>query len=854
MTDEEKIGTLQSICEGISYTRARELLEASNGSLERAIDIFFHQEQTEKFDDKHPAPAIQDNPQNDTRKLAASQYSPEKNRPHVKKQHSGSPFRSPSRKQARLESFFDDKKISGTKSKKPVISASEIIAIDSDDDANDHDNKMNIGGIAASVPYAAKEKATSEKPPQAKEAEQTDSSEISFQKLAETLQQLTDTTKRLVKLDVLKVFILYVMEHEKELDAKVKTLTNSLLLVLGFRGNSHEPMAIGGSALSKALQTILGASRSQLSKAYREFGDMGDVAASLFQKKTFFVTAKTKQLSILKVYQSFNKIVGTDGRDAKQNILLQLLRSCRTKMEIRFLVRLLIGNMRIGANLKTVLAAVAMAVAPDDSKRATELIQKTYDICPKLDAIIQALLEGGLDQMTVKCGIQVLTPIAPMLAHPTHSLDQVAKVMKNQEDEADFPMTMEFKYDGVRCQAHFDGSRCKLLSRHMLETTAQYPDATDAILAARRSRGKTQSFVLDAEIVGVESIGEEVRLLPFQDLSRRKKTDDGKGVRIKVFCFDLMFINGESLINKSLRERQAKIREHFVETADFAYVTSKSLPVFDEGKIRAFLEESIAKGTEGLMLKLLGDTGTRIEERDTGGNACSSRLSKELQSLYEAGTRSHAWLKVKRDYVEGYADTIDVVPIGAWYGNGRKAQKSFLSPVLLAVYDEEEDVYKSVSRCMSFTDAMYESMREFYFRGTPYPPEVGIADGQASSDHGDPPLPKSSDEDIDFAAADVDFVNCFPERPSSAHYVTNESPPVWFKPMEVFEVSFADMSLSRQHTAGEGIVDDLEGRGVALRFPRFKRRRPDKRPDQATTCLQIATMFSQQSKQSTTTT
>jgi hypothetical protein len=93
------------------------------------------------------------------------------------------------------------------------------------------------------------------------------------------------------------------------------------------------------------------------------------------------------------------------------------------------------------------------------------------------------------------------------------------------------------------------------------------------------------------------------------------------------------------------------------------------------------------------------------------------------------------------------------------------------------------------------------------------------------------------------------MMNRYPSRPSSAFVITNESPPIWFQPMEVFEVSFADMSLSPQHTAAAGLLDDPAGRGVALRFPRFKRRRPDKRPDQATTSLQIAQLFAKQSKQ-----
>jgi len=193
-----------------------------------------------------------------------------------------------------------------------------------------------------------------------------------------------------------------------------------------------------------------------------------------------------------------------------------------------------------------------------------------------------------------------------------------------------------------------------------------------------------------------------------------------------------------------------------------------------------------------------------------------------------------------------------VVPIGAWYGNGRKAQKSFLSPVLLAVYDKDEDVYRSISRCLSFTDAMYEGMREFYLRGTPYPnQDTEYAKNMENDDQpnvGDDDFQEMTHSSCESMGIDENMVNCYPTRPSSAFVITNESPPIWFKPLEVYEVTFADLTLSRQHTAGAGLINDPEGRGVALRFPRFKRRRPDKRPDQATTTHQIARLFANQIK------
>ena len=132
-----------------------------------------------------------------------------------------------------------------------------------------------------------------------------------------------------------------------------------------------------------------------------------------------------------------------------------------------------------------------------------------------------------------------------------------------------------------------------------------------------------------------------------------------------------MFLNGISYIDRPLWERQEVLRKHFQETTDFSFVSSRTISIYDRKTVEQFLEEAVKSGTEGLMVKMLGKS-----ESSEGDKALATA------STYEAGTRSHSWLKVKRDYVAGYADTIDVVPIGAWYGSGRKAQKSFLSPIL----------------------------------------------------------------------------------------------------------------------------------------------------------------------------
>ena len=696
--NKEKLQQLQAFCGGITEERAEQLLEASNGLLERAIDLFFHQQQhiiEVAVSSDNPPPPL------DVKEEAKPVNSP-----------TTRPPKKVDKKQAKLRSFFQAE--SRDKSSNPGVddyvveggASSEVINVDdSDEDEptidpnsapavnNLRDEEVSIDQEIVDIPTASiappnaisstKREALPYPSPPLKKPRSNISSkntgletesithEVSFLRLSECLQQLADTTKRLVKLDVLQALIQDIIEHADESE-RGYILTCALQLVLGRRSSiDHAPMDVSGTAVTKALQTMLGVSRAQLSKGYRATGDLGDSAASLFQKKTFFVT-KIRPLSIVQLYESLEKIVIAEGRDSKQHILLQLLRRCQTKSELRFLVRLLIGNMRVGSSLKTVLAALAMAmVSEKDSvsvKNAVASVQKTHDMCPSLDKIIDALLLGGLERMKKDCTIQVLVPIAPMLANPAHSLEEAAKIMSGENSST----ILEWKYDGVRCQVHWDGTTLKLFSRHMLETTAQYPDAAASFLQARKDDVTITSCILDSEIVGVEGEGDSLRLLPFQDLSKRKKkNDDGKGVRIKVFAFDLMYLNGISYTNRPLWERQQVLYEHFRETPGFSFVSSLTLARFDEPTIREFLEDAVRGGAEGLMLKLLGKAASAAnasgDSELAGSTSVSSANVATLATCqYEAGTRSQSWLKIKRDYVAGYADTIDVVPIGAW--------------------------------------------------------------------------------------------------------------------------------------------------------------------------------------------
>jgi DNA ligase-1 len=321
-----------------------------------------------------------------------------------------------------------------------------------------------------------------------------------------------------------------------------------------------------------------------------------------------------------------------------------------------------------------------------------------------------------------------------------------------------------------------DGT-CKLYSRHLEDMTERFPDVVALMQSIQNET--LRSFVLDAELVAVDPTAGN-RILPFQTLSTRGRKDvraEDITVHVCCFAFDLLVLNEEVLLQKSLLERRRDLCRCFPETPG-RFQFAEHAETQDEQELTAFFHQALANSCEGLMAKVLEDG-----------------------SSYEPSKRSDSWLKIKRDYIESLQDSFDLVPIGAWWGNGRKA--GWYSPVLLACYDPDTEELQSVCRCMSgFTDAFYQEMTAFYSQR--------LLDG-----------PKS-------------------------YFVTGEQPDVWFDPCEVWEIRGADLTISPVHKAAHARIDPKKG--VALRFPRFIRKREDKAISDATTAAQIVDMYHLQAR------
>ncbi|GAA5893279.1 hypothetical protein JCM5296_001658 [Sporobolomyces johnsonii] len=771
--------------------------------------------------------------------------------------------------------------------------------------------------------------------------------------LTVALVLLSSTKSRLLIQLVLTNLIRTVVEKDPaSLESVVYLLSNKI----GPTYETGTELGVGWQVLSKAIKETSGATAQKLKQLGNKLGDPGDIAFEA--SKSVRLLVKPAPLLCHSVYVTLlqiAKLKGTGVLAQKTSLVKKLLLSS-TGEEVRYIVRILVQNLRIGAVRLTLLTALARAfclsragggegggeywvgeeerramreaevvevqrieaaaekskkrgegkgkgTAPktkprkdrsevelrveDRLKKAEALVRRVWARHPNFGHLVKALLEGGLDGLEERVGLSVGIPLEPMLGSITRSLSEIYTRLASR------PFVSEAKLDGQRGQIHVfisDPSRgepgrppgvaegsgmfapdegtggrrvwVRLFSRHLEDMTQKYPDliGTVAGLVARQAEtdAPLRNFIIDCEVVAIDPNTGAFKT--FQELSYRSKKDVELGdikVRVGIYCFDLMFLNDESLLATPFRQRRDLLRRIFapLRPTDPRLAKWELIPCCldnEPEKVREFFDECLGMKAEGIMVKLLDEAEIEVDptletdadpledlddtpaagsgaasgsESDTGsgnerslskkgkGKAASNgngnvgrgkSRTQVLPATYEPDKRAMSWLKVKKDYMEDLGDSLDLVPIGAWHGNGRKAQ--WWSPFLLACYDEETGAYTAVTKCLSgFTDDFYKQMREKY------------------SDDPENPLTSKT---------------CWPEVEAGGL-----TPDIWFKPSEVWEIRGADFTLSPVYPAARSLLGE---RGVSVRFPRYMRTRDDKSIENATTAEQLASLFEKQ--------
>ncbi|MBW3002308.1 ATP-dependent DNA ligase [Candidatus Woesearchaeota archaeon] len=562
---------------------------------------------------------------------------------------------------------------------------------------------------------------------------------MQFSKLADVFAKLEKISSGNKMREILSGFFKTVPKSEICMAAYMTT---------GRIASEYEDVVIG-MADKMVLKSIALASGSEdVNKVFKQKGDVGLAAAELCGRKR-------KSLSVKEVYDNLHKIAevsGAGSQERKIRILAELFKSA-SALEAKYIARLVLGTLRLGASDQTLLDSLSIAFT--GTKKNKPKVEHAYHICPDVCLIAETVAAKGLkglDKINVKVGV----PIQMMLAQRVKSIQEILDKIKGD-------MAVEEKYDGERMQVHIKGKKIKIYSRRMDDITSQFPD----VVAEIKKCVKCKSCIIEGECCAVDKNG---KLLPFQTLmQRRRKYDIEKYIKkipVCLFLFDLLYLDGKSYVQKDYPERHKALRKAIKKKTKGLKLANR-IVTNDLKEIQKFFDKMVKHGAEGIMVKSCGKG-----------------------SVYKAGTRGWLWIKWKKEYMKGMADTFDLVVVGAFKGRGRRAGS--YGSLLCAVYNKTKNSYDTFTKLGSgFTDEQLDNLPKKFKRY------------ELKKKH---PL---------------------------VHAKKAMKPDIWFTPAVVVEVLGAEITKSPIHTAD----------GLALRFPRFLRYRPEKNPEQATTVKEIRQMY-----------
>ena len=488
---------------------------------------------------------------------------------------------------------------------------------------------------------------------------------MEFSIIAEIFERMESTTKRIELTNLL-------VELLKKTPKKI--IPNAVYLLQGIIRPNFEGVELGVAEklAIRAISKSSGLSIKKIEEDYKKCGDLGLTASNILKLKTQ-TTFTAEKITLERVYETLFRIAklgGKGSQDLKMKYISSLLNDA-TPLEAKFVLKILLGTLRLGIAENTIMDALAIAFT--GKKENKEQIENAYNVSSDLGKVSLLIATDGIDEIK-KFKISLFSPIRPMLADRVKSEKEAIKKMSER-------FAAEYKLDGERVQIHKQANEVVLFSRRLENITQYYPDIVENV---KKSLSVNEG-VFEAEIVPVnENTGE---FLPFQELMhRRRKYKLEKAISqypITVNFFDVLYFDKKDCLNLEYSERR-KILEKLVNEDDFSKLVPMLL-VKNENEIEDFLENSINSGCEGLMLKT-------------------------LDAPYRAGARGSNWLKLKREYRNELGDSLDLIVIGGYFGRGRRT--GLYGTLLLGTYNPDKDNFPSVCKVgTGFTD---ESLDQLY--------------------------------------------------------------------------------------------------------------------------------------------
>lgn len=523
---------------------------------------------------------------------------------------------------------------------------------------------------------------------------------------------------------------------------------------------------------------------AEVQKDYKNVGDLGEVAViarngvRLPRPATGLPPVeRAGAMTINQVFDCLSAIANESGQDSQErklNKTAELLKKL-DPLSAKYAVRIILGKLRLGFSDKTILDALSFMIAGDKSSRKE--IEFAYNVRPDVGWLARQIKNIKYKVENIKAEVTIGVPVILALCQRLPTTEEIIEKMSK--------VAVEPKYDGQRIQAHVS-QKIHLFTRSLEDVTSMFPDLTDALSVTLKSRDEESSFILDGEAVGIDP--QTGRISSFQTMITRKRkygiAENLIKVPIRYMVFDILELNGKSLLNEPFCERRKVLRDIFPKSP-----TSPKSPnliqlapqiiTSDPVEIRTFLKEQIDKGLEGIV-------------------------AKKWDSPYSPGRTGFHWVKLKWEGEAksgGLLDTVDCVVMGIYRGKGKRSGFG-AGAFLVGIFCPPK---------FPNSPKLPTSFLTISKIGT------GLSDEQWKQ------LKVKSEKLI------------VKEKPEEYDVPKSLLPDVWMRPELVVEVQADNITNSPLHTAG-----------YALRFPRLVRYRGDKKAEQATTKEEIEKLYEMQ--------
>jgi DNA ligase-1 len=480
----------------------------------------------------------------------------------------------------------------------------------------------------------------------------------SFERFAEICQKIEGISGSLEMTSIIAEFFKEV--EDEELEIVTRFITGTVFPVW-----SEQQLGIGPSLLYSAISKTFSLPVKRIEEFVKETGDVGLAAGkAITSKKKHLNFFLEPQLSIHEVYLRFKKIANLTGKGSQDIKIknLQYLLGTAKPVEMVYIARLAIEELRIGVGEGIVRNAISEAFDVP-----AELVERGYMLTNDFGLVAYtAKKEGakGLNKLNVVLG----RPLKMMLAQVSEGIEEAIDEMGS--------VAVEWKYDGARVQIHKEGRNVLIFSRKLENVTSSLPDVVKSV----KSNIKANTIILDGESV---ALGKDNRPMAFQEILKRfrRKYDISTmalEIPLHLNLFDILYLNGESLIDVPLQERRKKLEE-----ACEKIVLAEQTITADSAIVEGIYRDALAAGHEGVVLK-------------------------NPLSLYTPGKRGKNWLKLKP-----VMDTLDLVVIGGEWGEGRRAR--LIGSYLLACSDPDSKKLLSIGRVATgITDGQLIELTELF--------------------------------------------------------------------------------------------------------------------------------------------